>query len=97
MQGSPTGRLLRYDPATRETVVLAGGIWFANGIALSRDGNYVAVSTSLSGNACLTVSAELGASTSVTVELVKQKKGLPSLVVSWNTSLHLVHPSGCSR
>ena len=42
-QGSPTGRLLRYDPATRETVVLGDGIWFANGVALSQDGDYVAV------------------------------------------------------
>lgn len=42
-QGQPTGRLLRYDPATRRTHVVADGIWFANGVALSRDGSYVAV------------------------------------------------------
>jgi len=35
--------LLRYDPATRETVVLGDGIWFANGVALSKNGDYVAV------------------------------------------------------
>ena len=28
---------------TRETVVLGEGIWFANGVALSKDGDYVAV------------------------------------------------------
>ena len=35
LQGSPTGRLLAYDPATRTTKLLADGIWFANGVALS--------------------------------------------------------------
>lgn len=34
-QGSPTGRLLAYDPRTRTTELLANGIFFANGVALS--------------------------------------------------------------
>ena len=42
-QGEPTGRLLRYDPVSKETRVLADGIWFANGVALSRDGSFAAV------------------------------------------------------
>lgn len=42
-QGEATGRLLRYDPVSRETRVLADGIWFANGVALSPDGSFVAV------------------------------------------------------
>ena len=42
-QGEPRGRLLRYDPRSGQTHVLADGIWFANGIALAADGSYAAV------------------------------------------------------
>ena len=34
---------MRYDPHTRQTTVVADGIWFANGVALSPDGSFVAV------------------------------------------------------
>ncbi|KAG2442441.1 hypothetical protein HXX76_002527 [Chlamydomonas incerta] len=43
LSGSPTGRLLRYDPATRTTQQLAAGLWYANGVALAADESYVAV------------------------------------------------------
>ena len=42
-QGAPTGRLLRYDPRDGSTRVVAEGIWFANGVALSPDGAWAAV------------------------------------------------------
>jgi sugar lactone lactonase YvrE len=38
-----TGRLLRYDPATGETETLLDGLYFANGIALGPDAEYVLV------------------------------------------------------
>ena len=38
-----TGRLLRYDPRTRRTDVLADGLHFANGVAISPDGAAVLV------------------------------------------------------
>ncbi|MCR9144029.1 MAG: SMP-30/gluconolactonase/LRE family protein [bacterium] len=38
-----TGRFLAYDPQTRETRVLAGGLQFANGVAVSPDGKYALV------------------------------------------------------
>ncbi|MDA4844301.1 SMP-30/gluconolactonase/LRE family protein [Hoeflea poritis] len=38
-----TGRILRYDPARGETVVIARGLSFANGIALSDDDSYLLV------------------------------------------------------
>ncbi|KAG2486526.1 hypothetical protein HYH03_014827 [Edaphochlamys debaryana] len=41
--GVPSGRLLRYDPASRRTEVLASGIFFANGVALSADESFVTV------------------------------------------------------
>eukprot|EP00668_Euglena_longa_P011330 GGOE01013724.1.p1 GENE.GGOE01013724.1~~GGOE01013724.1.p1 ORF type:complete len:393 (-),score=85.52 GGOE01013724.1:245-1372(-) len=43
MTGNPTGRLLRYDPATHTTSVLLEDIWFANGVALSADESFLAV------------------------------------------------------
>lgn len=39
----PHGRLLRYDPETRKTEVLLGNLHFANGVAVSPDGEYVLV------------------------------------------------------
>jgi hypothetical protein len=42
-QGSYSGRLLKYQPSTGRTVVLAEGIWYANGVALSHDESFVAV------------------------------------------------------
>ncbi|GLC34854.1 hypothetical protein PLESTM_000247100 [Pleodorina starrii] len=41
--GSISGRLLKYDPATRRTEQLVSGLWFANGVALSADESFVAV------------------------------------------------------
>ncbi|KAJ1289492.1 hypothetical protein BS78_02G168200 [Paspalum vaginatum] len=38
-----TGRLLRYDPATGDAAVLASGLSFPNGVALSADGTHVVV------------------------------------------------------
>lgn len=38
-----TGRLLRYDPATGETETLVDGLYFANGIAVGPEGDYVLV------------------------------------------------------
>ena len=43
MQASHTGRLLRYDPASGRTDLLADGLWFANGVALAHDESYVLV------------------------------------------------------
>ena len=37
IEGASTGRILEYDPATRATRVLAHGLSFANGVALSAD------------------------------------------------------------
>jgi sugar lactone lactonase YvrE len=43
-QGLPMGRLLKYDPRSREVHVVAKGLWFANGVALSEDESYIALS-----------------------------------------------------
>ncbi len=43
LEARPHGRLLRYDPATRATEVLLDGLYFANGVALSQDEDFVLV------------------------------------------------------
>ncbi|TGN38279.1 SMP-30/gluconolactonase/LRE family protein [Marinobacter confluentis] len=41
MEMRPHGRLLRYDPATGKTEVLLRNLYFANGVAVSPDGEYL--------------------------------------------------------
>ncbi|MDT8992479.1 SMP-30/gluconolactonase/LRE family protein [Curvibacter sp. APW13] len=43
MEQSATGRLLEYNPATRTVRVLASGLSFANGVALTQDERHVLV------------------------------------------------------
>mmetsp|Transcript_78736 Transcript_78736/g.228572 ORF Transcript_78736/g.228572 Transcript_78736/m.228572 type:complete len:396 (-) Transcript_78736:76-1263(-) len=43
LAGDATGRLLSWNPATREVVQLLDGIAYANGVAVSADGSFVAV------------------------------------------------------
>jgi len=44
LEATPYGRLLEYDPATKQTKVLLEGLYFANGVALSSDERFVLVS-----------------------------------------------------
>ena len=43
LEGRPHGRLLAYDPRTKRTTTLLGGLYFANGVALSPEGDFVLV------------------------------------------------------
>ncbi|MFW6124659.1 MAG: SMP-30/gluconolactonase/LRE family protein [Pirellulales bacterium] len=43
LEARPHGRLLAYDPRTGETEVLLDGLYFANGVALSQQGDFVLV------------------------------------------------------
>ena len=43
LEARPHGRLLRYDPVTRETRVLLPKLYFANGVALSRNEDFLVV------------------------------------------------------
>lgn len=45
-ENKPHGRLLKYDPTTKQTIVLLEGLYFANGIALSADEDFVLVAES---------------------------------------------------
>ena len=41
--GDKTGRLLKYDPRSKEVMVLLRGLSFSNGVALSQDNDFVLV------------------------------------------------------
>ncbi|KAG0580938.1 hypothetical protein KC19_4G212000 [Ceratodon purpureus] len=43
MEGDDTGRLIKYNPTTKETTVLINNLRFANGVAVSKDGTFVVV------------------------------------------------------
>jgi sugar lactone lactonase YvrE len=43
LEARPHGRLLRYRPATNQVDVLLGGLYFANGVALSQNEDFVLV------------------------------------------------------
>lgn len=43
LEARPHGRLLRYDPASKRTEVVLRGLYFANGVAISRDQAFVLV------------------------------------------------------
>lgn len=43
LDGRPSGRVIRHDPKTAATTVLADGLYFPNGIALTRDGGAIIV------------------------------------------------------
>jgi len=43
LEGLPHGRLLSYDPKTRETKTLLDGMYFANGITLSKNEDFLLV------------------------------------------------------
>ncbi|KAL6129713.1 hypothetical protein ACLB2K_073062 [Fragaria x ananassa] len=48
--GDKTGRLMRYDPSTKNVTVLLHGLSFANGVALSKDGDFVLVTQTTAKN-----------------------------------------------
>lgn len=51
MRGKKAGRLLRYDPKTRELDVLADGLWFANGVAVDKEETFIMISETFSSRA----------------------------------------------
>jgi len=44
LQGLPKGKVYSYNPATKETHLLASGFFYSNGIAVSDDGSYLVLS-----------------------------------------------------
>jgi sugar lactone lactonase YvrE len=48
MQGSVTGRLLSYSPKTKKTHVLAGDLFYANGVVVAHDQSFLLVVETMS-------------------------------------------------
>ncbi|PSS01746.1 Protein STRICTOSIDINE SYNTHASE-LIKE 2 like [Actinidia chinensis var. chinensis] len=44
VSGDNTGRLMKYDPQSKETTVLLSNLTFPNGVSLSKDGDFILVS-----------------------------------------------------
>ncbi|OMO91784.1 Six-bladed beta-propeller, TolB-like protein [Corchorus olitorius] len=43
LEAKPHGQLLKYDPSMEETSIVLDGLYFANGVALSKDEDYLVV------------------------------------------------------
>lgn len=43
VEGEPHGQLLRYDPSSKQVSIVLEGLYFANGVALSKHGDFVVV------------------------------------------------------
>lgn len=48
VQGSVTGRLLSYSPKTKKTHVLAGDLFYANGVVVAHDQSFLLVVETMS-------------------------------------------------
>ena len=49
----PSGRLLKYDPKTKETTVLLRDLQFPNGVSLSKDGSFFVFCEGMRGRLAL--------------------------------------------
>lgn len=49
LSGDDSGRVLKYDPRTKETTVVLKGVQFPNGVALSKDESFLAIAESVPG------------------------------------------------
>jgi sugar lactone lactonase YvrE len=49
MEGDSSGRLIKYDPATKKSTVLIHNLAFANGVSVSKDGDFVVVVETITG------------------------------------------------
>lgn len=43
LEAKPHGQLLKFDPSTRETSIILDDLGFANGVALSKEEDYLVV------------------------------------------------------
>lgn len=43
LEAKPHGQILKYDPSTQHTSILLDGLYFANGVALSKDEDFLLI------------------------------------------------------
>jgi sugar lactone lactonase YvrE len=48
-EGDDTGRFVKYDPATKQTTVLINNLRVSNGLAVSKDGTFIAICDTRNG------------------------------------------------
>lgn len=75
--GDKTGRLMRYNPSANRVEVLLRGLSFANGVAVSLDGNFVLVTQTTSKNILRYWVRGPRATNSGVGELFAQTQGFP--------------------
>ncbi|CAI9090220.1 OLC1v1024946C1 [Oldenlandia corymbosa var. corymbosa] len=72
-----TGRLLVYDPITRAVTVLANGLMFPNGVALSQRGDFILVTETTNGRVLRYWLRPAPGKSAGTIELFAQLPGNP--------------------
>ncbi|XP_021774916.1 protein STRICTOSIDINE SYNTHASE-LIKE 13-like [Chenopodium quinoa] len=77
LEGEATGRLLRYDPSTKETHVVLDGLAFPNGVQLSKDQTFLLFTETTN---CRLMKLWLEGSKTGQVEVVANLPGFPDNV-----------------
>lgn len=74
ISGDETGRLIKYDPESKQATVILRGLGFPNGVALSKNGEFLLLSETLH---CRILRYWLQTSKAGTVEVFTQLPGFP--------------------
>ncbi|KAL9268125.1 STRICTOSIDINE SYNTHASE-LIKE 13-like protein [Drosera capensis] len=77
LEGESTGRLLRYDPSTKQTHVVLNGLAFPNGVQLSKDHSFLIFTETTN---CRIMKLWLDGRKSGTLELMVNLPGFPDNV-----------------
>ncbi|KAJ4836100.1 hypothetical protein Tsubulata_004201 [Turnera subulata] len=77
LSGDTSGRLLRYDPASKETTLLVDNLSFPNGVALSKDGEFILFAETAK---CRVLRYWIKTSKAGTLEVFSQLPGFPDNV-----------------
>lgn len=72
--GDKTGRLMKYDPQTKEVQVLLDSLQFPNGVALSQDGSHLLI---VETTTCRILKYWLQTPKARTLEVIAQLQGFP--------------------
>ncbi|KAJ6912603.1 hypothetical protein NC651_015122 [Populus alba x Populus x berolinensis] len=74
LSGDKSGRLIKYDPVNKQVRVLLSNLTFPNGVALSKDGNFILLAETTS---CRILRYWIRTSKAGTVEVFAQLQGFP--------------------
>uniref|UniRef100_A0A2K1ZWJ7 Strictosidine synthase conserved region domain-containing protein n=1 Tax=Populus trichocarpa TaxID=3694 RepID=A0A2K1ZWJ7_POPTR len=74
LSGDKSGRLMKYDPVNKQVRVLLSNLTFPNGVALSKDGNFILLAET---TRCRILRYWIKTSKAGTVEVFAQLQGFP--------------------